>query len=745
MKKTVLTLAVSHALLGFSSFAFGEEVGVLEEVNVVAKEDEVFKKPWAVSKRGDSPSMGSLDSVVRGIPGAFTNIDPTQGTINVNIRGMSGLGRVNTTVDGVPQTLFGTSSNGGSRFHDNNDGAAGPTSSFGTTVDSNLLSGVSIDKGFAHGANGVNALAGSAEMKTLDVDDLLLKGNKIGILSKFSTGSNAYGYNGMLGMAGKTQAFSQNGSIGAMFAHSWRKTSPDYKDGNGVRHTDNPYVLRQHQRPTSWLAKIEANLSENNSFKFSGREYKTNIGGRQLNNKNYSVEYNFNSGSPLINISALASHTKNDQIFNKDAMIWSLFDSSSHNRSNYFNVENNSFITFGKAELILTTGVSQLNNHYYRVIQFDPNNTSPEYSPFAPSGKQSVSALYFTGEYKQDIYSLKSGITYNRNRFSGFKPACGEVEGVSIPCFPRGEANINKKEGSFSPSVMLSADFSKWFSPFVSYAKSKRMPNIQEVFFNNEAGGSMNPHLKPEKADTYQIGFNTLKHDLITDDDHLGIKAVYYRTKTKDYIYSERFFINNQGSYTTNIDDALAGFQAQISINSPTPLKTSGTELEINYDSGNAFAFLSYGYQKTSQPMSVQASVDGFGFGDIYELPKHNATLDMGARLFDKKLTLGSTLKYHGTVYRISPLIESGTTVLKKQKLPTKPVTADFYATYQFNKHFILKLSVQNAFNAVYVDPLNSQNGLISDYDVDENDNDVFKFSNTARGRTYVVGGEIRF
>ena len=36
--------------------------------------------------------------------GTYTQIDPLQGTISVNIRGMNGLGRVNTMVDGVTQT-----------------------------------------------------------------------------------------------------------------------------------------------------------------------------------------------------------------------------------------------------------------------------------------------------------------------------------------------------------------------------------------------------------------------------------------------------------------------------------------------------------------------------------------------------------------------------------------------------------------------------------------------------------------
>lgn len=186
-------------------------------------------------------------------------------------------------------------------------------------------------------------------------------------------------------------------------------------------------------------------------------------------------------------------------------------------------------------------------------------------------------------------------------------------------------------------------------------------------------------------------------------------------------------------------------FSAEIAINRINPVKMTGTEIEVNYDHPVFFAHLAYSQQKTSQPIGIQSSVVGFGYGDIYELPKHSATLDIGTRLFNQRLTLGSIIKYTGTVYRILPLIDNDNPKPRKQKLPSQPVVADFYAIYDVNKHFKLKFSIQNAFNAAYIDPLNSQNGTINDYNVDENDNDVFNFTNYARGRTYVLGGEVRF
>lgn len=746
MKKNIIAILVSQALLT-SAFAT-EKVSTLDEVVVIATENAeraTFKQKGAVSIRGEEQKMQNLDSVVRSLPGTYTNIDPTQGTISVNLRGMNGFGRVNTSIDGVPQTLFSTSANGASRYHDR-EGASTPSSQFGTSIDPNFLGSLRVEKGYAHGADGINSLAGSAELKTLDIDDVLEKNRKVGVLSKFATGSNDYGYNVMTTVAGRTQAFSSTGNIGGLFGYALRKSGNNYKDGNGNRHSDLGYVSNQTQRPTSWLGKLELNFNDQNHLKFSGRNYQTNIGGRKLENENYSVDYQFNADSPLLNPSLLASHSKNYQTYNHDSLIWTLSESASYNTSNYFRAENQSLFEFAQDHsLTLTVGASHLTNRYQRKAKIEDGESSQDSfirTPFAPAGVQKINGAYVNSDYRYGIYGLEAGLTYQKGTFSGFKPACEEY----IPCFPQGEAQIKRSYRSFDPSVRLSADFNDWFNPFISYSKSQRLPNIQEVFFNNEGGGSMNPHLKPEKANTYQIGFNTLKYGVFNDSDHLGFKAVHYRSKVKNYITSETFYINKERRLTNDLNDADVGsFQAQIAINTLEPVQLRGTEIELNYHSDRFYTTLTYSHQKTSQPIGIQSSVNGFGYGDIYQLPKHVATLDIGTHWLNKSLTLGTTLHYHGTAYRILPLIDGDIQKPRQQKLPSKPITADVYAMYQFNPNVSLKFSIQNAFNSAYIDPLNSQNGQRVDYDVDEEDNDVFRFSNYARGRTYVVGGEIRF
>ncbi|WP_163505311.1 TonB-dependent receptor domain-containing protein, partial [Escherichia coli] len=69
----------------------------------------------------------------------------------------------------------------------------------------------------------------------------------------------------------------------------------------------------------------------------------------------------------------------------------------------------------------------------------------------------------------------------------------------------------------------------------------------QEVFFANEGGASMNPFLKPEKAETWEAGFNVIKQGLLSEQDSLHLKALTYRSRIKDYITSESFLLCSNG------------------------------------------------------------------------------------------------------------------------------------------------------------------------------------------------------
>ncbi len=59
---------------------------------------KALEKPGAYSEVGTENKLQSMDKIIRTMPGTYTQMDASQGTVNVNIRGLSGFGRVNMMV-----------------------------------------------------------------------------------------------------------------------------------------------------------------------------------------------------------------------------------------------------------------------------------------------------------------------------------------------------------------------------------------------------------------------------------------------------------------------------------------------------------------------------------------------------------------------------------------------------------------------------------------------------------------------
>ena len=153
-------------------------------------EQQALERPGAFSARGPDARLQSVDQILRGMPGTFTQIDPAQGAVSVNIRGLSGFGRVNTMIDGVTQNYYGSAPS---------EVAHGsvPSSQFGALIDPNFIIGVDVSRGNAIGGDGVNALGGSSNFRTIGVDDVVFAGEKVGARTKMSVGNNGVGRSAM--------------------------------------------------------------------------------------------------------------------------------------------------------------------------------------------------------------------------------------------------------------------------------------------------------------------------------------------------------------------------------------------------------------------------------------------------------------------------------------------------------------------------------------------------------------------
>lgn len=159
---------------------------LLEEVNVTAWFDSlglttegVYETPSSVAHvdaatidrfRGNSPA-----DMFHGVPGVIS-ADATSGagSIDVNIRGMQGLGRVAVKVDGAENqvTLY--------------QGYQGVSNR--SFVDPDLIASIDIRKGPDVSSSGI---AGAVSMRTVDASDIVKEGNTFGFKVKVGGASNS--------------------------------------------------------------------------------------------------------------------------------------------------------------------------------------------------------------------------------------------------------------------------------------------------------------------------------------------------------------------------------------------------------------------------------------------------------------------------------------------------------------------------------------------------------------------------
>ncbi len=533
------------------------------------------------------------------------------------------------------------------------------------------------------------------------------------------------------------------------------------------------------------------------------------IGSRKIENRNYQVNYNFNNNSYL-DLNLMAAHNIGKTIYPKGGFFagWRVRDKLiTKNVANIVDINNShTFLLPKEIDLKTTLGFNYFTNEYsknrfpeelslfYKGASGEPGrykytdgslegsqNLLPQRSVILqPSGKQKFKTVYFDTALSKGIYHLNYSVNFTHYAFNG------EYVGYETTAEPILHKSGHKK--AFNHSATLSAELSDYFMPFFTYSRTHRMPNIQEMFFSQVSDAGVNTALKPEQSDTYQLGFNTYKKGLFTQDDVLGIKLVGYRSFIKNYIHNVygEWWKNN-----TPIWAASNGFRFTIAHQNYQPVvKKSGAELEINYDMGRFFANLSYAYQRTNQPTNYadasprqnnasnkEILKQGYGLSRISMLPKDYGRLELGTRWFDQKLTLGIAARYYGKSKRASikdecvkgvPCEIQGTgekaevvhnAIKKTEDIKKQPIILDLHVSYEPIKDLIIKAEVQNLLDKRYVDPLDAGNDAASQrYYSSLNDSicsknpdscdggsDKTVLYNFARGRTYILSLNYKF
>lgn len=257
---------------------------------------------------------------------------------------------------------------------------------------------------------------------------------------------------------------------------------------------------------------------------------------------------------------------------------------------------------------------------------------------------------------------------------------------------------------------------------------------------------NINTGLKPESANTFQMGFNSFRHN--AKNSTLGLKALFYYSNIQNYIYDSYIKMSNSS------DGWLL-----LPLNNKA--RFYGFELEAMQESTYVFTHLSYTFQHTdairsSSEANAHASGPGgslsTGQTPFSQLPRHYMNLHLGLRFFRGKFVLGGIMKYtqgakrsdYSNILWGNPPADSsqdGTNIyaLSTAKLPHIPPIFDIYMVFKPWRLFEIRAEVQNLANSRYIDPLYAFNATLYQ------GRDAGIMANYARGRSYYLSVILRY
>lgn len=561
------------------------------------------------------------------------------------------------------------------------------------------------------------------------------------------------------------------------------------------------------QKIKSNMVKVEF-LNDNNMLNLSFRNLENKIWSRKIDSKSYQLNYTYTNNANM-DLNFIAAFNDTKQLYKAGAEISNrelIADIKTENKSASFDISDTFRNEIKDAQIETTIGLNKQNvsysknRHPYELVWFDnyaerlragkntkeellkgalvdpPDNMfgnwmsfHPECSingyranTFQPDGKQDFFSIYANNSVQKDIYRLDFSINSLKYNYQGKYSKCIEERTCG-----NGEFWVDDtgKRTAINYSGAFSAEIHDLFMPFISYSKSERVPNIQELYFSQQTIHGIQNGLKNEKAKTWQLGFNGFKSDLLKNGDVFGFKTLYYNTKIKNYIHTVA--IPRIG----NSYDPDYQLYPHLEFNNyDRVVKKRGIELEFTYDGGFFYTNLAYSRQFTTQPTSFsdvsggvvpppplgELFLTGHGITRVSELPKDYGFLDTGFRFFGEKLILGNKIKYYGpskkAVYKDEENLPITPEHTRKQKfirytetIEKQPLIYDMYVSYEPIKNLTIKAEVQNVFDKKYIDPLDSNNDAASQRTYSMVNGERTFLNNFARGRTAVLSLSYRY
>ncbi len=657
----------------------------------------------------------SPGDMFRNAPGVFSAGNRTGQSLNVNIRGLQGMNRVATLVDGAQQSS--------STYR----GYKGMSSR--TFVDPEFIGGIEVEKGPSGGPFGSGAMGGVVNMRTLNANDILLEGKSYGMKIKGGFGGNSIDPGpyvappneikqrfdgndwldsgnrvGSIALAARNEDFELTGAFayrrngnyfagkngerlvkrfGFHGAEYWDPMS-DLKPGGEVYNTsqDTRSVLLKGKFDFDYDQTVELGYIRydstygeeygdmNNPFsQYSWDPYQANLS--HVTSDMYTAKYTWNpSDNDLIDFHANLWHTR---VADEWAAIEILTGSPSISK-----VDTTGGEIWNTSHFDTQIGI--LDVKYGATYAYEKINQNPG-AQLSIEGDRSVASIFTNADYKPvDWLKLSAGLRYEDYQTNDRKEV-DPTDGL--------QSNI------FNPRLGITVEPLDGLQLFATYAKGWRPPSVRETVFEMPGQIEPNPYLRPEKSTNYEVGLNYLKNDALIANDKLRFKAAYFDNDYDDYIV--RIYGNRAGlpfAYRTfaNIDGA----------------KYKGFELSLSYDAGRFFADanlnrytdIQYCFAaKVGESASCVEATPPDDYLSVYVPPSYSGSITLGARFLDEKLTTGGRISFAGerAIKRQGTGIESDWRSYQ---------VYDAFASYKVSESLTLNASIDNVFDLYYLDAL---------------------------------------
>lgn len=673
-------------------------------INVISEQD-INRLPGSTA--GD---------IFKGTPGVIAGMNRNGAAIDVNIRGMQGMNRVATTVDGSDSS---TSTWRGYAGVDNR-----------TYVDPDLIGSVVVSKG-PNDAN-PGAIGGTVAMETLSASDILKDGDTHGIRVRGTLSNNTLSpeIGRSVERSGDEPLFgTKSGSLAAAFtgenvdfvAAVARRKSGNYFAGMNGKETYIDYqgnvaqlsptkhgeeVFNTSQDVTSYLLKSTIRIDEDQQLKLSYTRYQNTFGEvtpliMQPNNglerqvplseievDRLSARYSWN---PVDNdffnlkINAAMANTKEDAIYSVYIDSFKMFTET---RNYNVDVSNTSRFDIADTALTLQYGGSYaLEDAAERRRQESILSPTPNISQllWPAQGTREIWSAYLNATWKPtDYLSLDAGMRYLgydvNNR--------GEVPSrVYSPLYPP----YSGYEGDgWTPSAGITLTPQEGWQVFAKYTEGLRAPSLREGTFTSSAL-VFNPDLTAERAKNWELGTNLMLNDVLREGDAARLKFVYFDNTTDDYI----------GRRSSN--------GSVLSVFNYDKIEMKGVEFSGEYDTERFFAQVGATYYTDFTSCPTAGNCVDYTLQSDYLAnqmpPEYTLTGTFGARFFDGNLTLGTRVSHNAK--RLAPLVPDPTYLFNTAVW--NPYTlVDLFGQWKFSDDVTFDVSVENLFDRYYVDALNN-------------------------------------